>query len=215
MVAGVLALGAADVRRRPISAVLLPLSGDAQRSVRRGLPCPGVFCVADRRRRVVAGDVTASRYSSAESRAAQSGAGSRYGPQAMLPLFVAAMLLVPAAANVTTFLVLWELMALSSLVLVLAEHRLRRRCVTPGSGTRAMTHAGWSAILLGLVLFAVEGRAVNRSPRCATAHDLSAGYPIGDLPAGPGRDSGRRPASCRCTCGCRVRIRRRPVTCRR
>ena len=37
----------------------------------------------------------------------------------------AAMLLVPAAGNVTTFLLAWELMALASLVLVLAEHRAR------------------------------------------------------------------------------------------
>jgi len=40
----------------------------------------------------------------------------------VLPLFVAAMLLVPAAGSVTTFLLAWELMAIASLVLVLAEH---------------------------------------------------------------------------------------------
>ena len=43
-------------------------------------------------------------------------------PLAVLPLFVAAMLLVPAAASVTTFLLAWELMAIASLVLVLTEH---------------------------------------------------------------------------------------------
>ena len=43
-------------------------------------------------------------------------------PQAVLPVFVAAMLLVPAAGSVTTFLLAWELMALASLILVLAEH---------------------------------------------------------------------------------------------
>ena len=43
-------------------------------------------------------------------------------PLAVLPLFVAAMLLVPAAGSVTTFLLAWELMAIASLVLVLAEH---------------------------------------------------------------------------------------------
>ena len=47
--------------------------------------------------------------------------------QAVLPLFVAAMLLVPAAGSVGTFLVCWELMALTSLLLVLAEHRQPRR----------------------------------------------------------------------------------------
>ena len=74
--------------------------------------------------------------------------------QALLPLFVAAMILVPAAGNVTTFLVLWELMALTSLVLVLAEHRLRPAVRDAGVWYGAMTHAGLVAILLGLVLFA-------------------------------------------------------------
>ena len=45
--------------------------------------------------------------------------------QAALPLFVVALLLVPAAGSVATFLLCWELMALTSLVLVVAEHRHR------------------------------------------------------------------------------------------
>ncbi|MFF4731615.1 formate hydrogenlyase [Streptomyces mirabilis] len=52
------------------------------------------------------------------------GLGSR-GAQAVLPLFALTLLLVPAAASVSTFLLLWELMALTSLLLVLAEHRAR------------------------------------------------------------------------------------------
>ena len=40
----------------------------------------------------------------------------------MLPMFVAAMLLVPSAASVTTFLLAWELMAVASLILVLTDH---------------------------------------------------------------------------------------------
>src|SRR5262249_61330873 len=39
---------------------------------------------------------------------------------AVLPLFVAAMLLGPAAGSVTAFLLAWELMAIASLVLLLA-----------------------------------------------------------------------------------------------
>ncbi|MEP6815445.1 MAG: proton-conducting transporter membrane subunit [Marmoricola sp.] len=70
-----------------------------------------------------------------------------------LPLFVAAMVLVPAAGNVTTFLVLWELMAVLSLVLVLAEHRDRSTVGQAGVWYAAMTHAGLVAILLGLVMF--------------------------------------------------------------
>ncbi|NUR83928.1 MAG: hydrogenase 4 subunit B, partial [Nonomuraea sp.] len=46
-------------------------------------------------------------------------------PHAVLPLFVASMLLVPAAASVSTLLLGWELMALTSLLLVLTEHARR------------------------------------------------------------------------------------------
>lgn len=74
--------------------------------------------------------------------------------QAALPLFAATMVAVPAAGNVTTFLVLWELMALASLVLVLAEHRERPEVGQAGVWYAAMTHAGLVAILLGLVVFA-------------------------------------------------------------
>jgi hydrogenase-4 component B len=42
-----------------------------------------------------------------------------------LPLFVSSMLLVPFAGSVATFLVLWELMALTSLVLVLTDQSRR------------------------------------------------------------------------------------------
>lgn len=74
--------------------------------------------------------------------------------QTALPLFAAAMIAVPAAGNVTTFLVLWELMALASLVLVLAEHRERPEVGQAGVWYAGMTHAGLVAILLGLVMFA-------------------------------------------------------------
>ena len=82
------------------------------------------------------------------------GAGSRTA-QALVPVFATAMLLVPVAGNVTTFLLLWELMALASLVLVLAEHRARPGPVRDaGVWYAGMTHAGLVVILLGLVTFA-------------------------------------------------------------
>jgi formate hydrogenlyase subunit 3/multisubunit Na+/H+ antiporter MnhD subunit len=74
--------------------------------------------------------------------------------QTALPLFAASLVAVPAAGNVTTFLVLWELMALASLVLVLAEHRARAEVGRAGVWYAAMTHAGLVAILLSLVLLA-------------------------------------------------------------
>ncbi|MFC5167094.1 proton-conducting transporter membrane subunit [Nonomuraea angiospora] len=74
--------------------------------------------------------------------------------QAVLPLFVAAMLVVPAAASVSTFLLAWELMATSSLVLLLAEHRRRAAVGRAGLWYAVMTHLGLVTILAGLVTFA-------------------------------------------------------------
>jgi hydrogenase-4 component B len=77
---------------------------------------------------------------------------------AALPIFVAAMAFVPLAASVTTFLATWELMALTSLVLVLAEYR------TPETRRAAViyavtTHLGFVAILLGLTVFAATAHS--------------------------------------------------------
>ncbi|MFE2070050.1 hypothetical protein ACFXDH_48115 [Streptomyces sp. NPDC059467] len=52
------------------------------------------------------------------------GLGSRTA-QTLLPLFSLTLILEPVAASVSTFPVVWELMALASLLLVLAEHRER------------------------------------------------------------------------------------------
>ncbi len=107
------------------------------------------------------------------------------GVQAALPVFAVALLLVPAAASVSTLLVLWELMALTSLVLVLAEHRARPAVAEAGWWYAAMTHVGFVAILLGLVLYAAHAggdsfadlRAAHLSPVAARCR----------VRAGPGR----------------------------
>jgi hypothetical protein len=78
-------------------------------------------------------------------------------PVALLPVFVAAMLLVPAADSVTTFLLAWELMAVTSLVLVLAEHT-RPEVRSAGLLYAVMTQLGFVAVLIGLmVLSAAAG----------------------------------------------------------
>ncbi len=74
--------------------------------------------------------------------------------QATVPLFVASMIFVPASASVTTLLVVWELMALTSLILVLTEHRLRPSVKDAGLWYAGMTHAGLVAIMTGFVIFA-------------------------------------------------------------
>lgn len=104
-------------------------------------------------------------------------AGGGHGPsgrgvQAALPVFAVAVLLVPAAGSVSTLLVLWELMALASLLLILAEHRTRPAVAEAGWWYAALTHAGFVAILLGLLLFAAQAggdsfaelRAADLSP---------------------------------------------------
>lgn len=74
-------------------------------------------------------------------------------PLATLPLFVVTLLAVPAAGSVTTFLFAWELMALTSLVLVLTEQR-RSEVRSAALIYAVMTQLGFVALLLGMVLLA-------------------------------------------------------------
>ena len=78
------------------------------------------------------------------------GASSRTA-LAALPLFVAAMLAVPAAGSVSTLLLAWELMALSSLLLVMSEHAHGPAVRSAARWYAAMTQAGFVVILLALV----------------------------------------------------------------
>ena len=65
-------------------------------------------------------------------------------------LFVLALLVVPVAGDVTTFLFAWELMALTSLALLLVDHeRPSARAAAVWYG--AMTQGGAAAITLGLL----------------------------------------------------------------
>ncbi|NBM19944.1 proton-conducting transporter membrane subunit, partial [Streptomyces sp. GC420] len=83
------------------------------------------------------------------------GPASRWA-QAVLPLFALTLVLVPAADSVSTFLVLWELMALTSLLLVLAEHRERPQVRTAGVWYAVMTHLGLVLLLVAFALFAAR-----------------------------------------------------------
>ena len=75
---------------------------------------------------------------------------------AMLPAFLATLLLVPAASSVATFMIAWELMALTSLLALLTEHRHRPETREAAQWYATMTHVGAAAILLGLVLLATH-----------------------------------------------------------
>ncbi|MGK4580218.1 proton-conducting transporter transmembrane domain-containing protein [Kitasatospora sp. HPMI-4] len=78
------------------------------------------------------------------------------GVQAVLPLFAWSLVLVPAGASVSTFLLLWELMAASSLLLVVAEHRRRASVREAGLWYAVMTHLGFVLLLIALALFAAH-----------------------------------------------------------
>ncbi|GAB3400393.1 proton-conducting transporter transmembrane domain-containing protein [Flindersiella endophytica] len=86
------------------------------------------------------------------------GYGRRAGrvTHVVLAVFVAALMLVPLAASVATFLLCWELMALASLLLVLSEHRKRASVTEAGVWYAVLTHLGLVTILVGLVLFATQ-----------------------------------------------------------
>ena len=95
-------------------------------------------------------------------------------PLVTLPLFVAGMLLVPAAGSVTTFLLAWELMAATSLVLVLSEHR-RDAVRSAGVFYAVMTQLGFASILLALVVLSAAGGGDAFQTIAARADDLSSG----------------------------------------
>ena len=71
-----------------------------------------------------------------------------------LPLFVTTMLLVPQAASIATFMVLWELMALCSLLLVLVDHVRNEAARSAAAWYATLTHVGAGFILLAFLLLA-------------------------------------------------------------
>ena len=71
--------------------------------------------------------------------------------QALWPLFAFSLLLVPAAASVSTLLVAWELMAIGSLLLVVSGNPADGRVRDAGVWYAVMTHLGLVTILIGLV----------------------------------------------------------------
>ena len=90
-----------------------------------------------------------------------------------LPLFVTSMLFVPFAASVATFLVLWEMMALASLVLVLTDQSRREAARSAAQWYAVMTHAGAAAILIALVLLSAHSGGQTFADIEAHARHLS------------------------------------------
>ena len=75
---------------------------------------------------------------------------------ALFNVFLAGMCLVPLADNVATFLFAWEVMALSSYLLVVSDQK-QEGAPAAGLWYLVMTHAGFLALLAGFVILAQDG----------------------------------------------------------
>ena len=115
---------------------------------------------------VITAAVTGAAASCYAAGYAARGGGSRTAT-GLLPLFITSLLLVPAAASIATFMAAWELMALSSLLLLLTGHR-RREARDAAQWYAVMTHAGAAAILLAFVL--IGAHAGGQSFAAIAAH---------------------------------------------
>ena len=89
-------------------------------------------------------------------------------------VFIAAMILVPLARNVLTFLALWEVMSLASYFLVITEHE-RAETLQAGWIYFVMTHAGFAALFLGFLLLARATGTASLSEWSAAAVKLDPG----------------------------------------
>jgi formate hydrogenlyase subunit 3/multisubunit Na+/H+ antiporter MnhD subunit len=92
---------------------------------------------------------------------------------AVLPLFAAALLAVPAAGSATTLLAAWELMAVTSLLLVLTEHKQRPAVADAARWYAVMTHLGMVCVLAALMIFAAHARGDSFTALAAAAPGLS------------------------------------------
>ena len=80
---------------------------------------------------------------------------------AALPVFLAAMQLVPAAADAVSFLLTWELMALASTVLVLTDHAARTEVRQAALWYAALTQLSFALLVLGFAVLAVDAGGVG------------------------------------------------------
>ncbi len=97
--------------------------------------------------------------------------GSNRAVQAVWPLFALALLLVPIAASVSTLLYAWELMALTSLLLVCSGHGAETR--SAGVWYAVMTHLGLVTVLAGLVWLAAAAHTETFAGIAAAAPGIS------------------------------------------
>ena len=89
----------------------------------------------------------------------------------MLPIFLLTVIAVLLAGSVTTLLLMWELMAVSSMVLLLTEYR-KKEVRDAAQWYGALTQLGFLAILAGTLIMS-GGSAGVFSTLAITSHHLS------------------------------------------
>ncbi|MHB1905673.1 MAG: proton-conducting transporter transmembrane domain-containing protein [Acidimicrobiales bacterium] len=90
-------------------------------------------------------------------------------------LFVTALLMVPAAASVSTFMFVWESMALTSLALVLTDQGRREAARSAGAWYGVMTHVGAAFILAAFLVMTAHSRDQSFVALAQHARTLSPG----------------------------------------
>ncbi len=106
--------------------------------------------------------------------------GYAHGPSAsrsavsIFMVFVLALSVVPLASNIVSFMFAWELMALSSLLLIVTDQAQRPKARSAALWYAAMTQAGAVSITLGLLLCASRAPGQSFVDIAASSSTLSA-----------------------------------------
>lgn len=115
---------------------------------------------------------------------------------ASLAVFLLGMQLVPAAADVLSFLLLWELMALGSTVLLLTEHARHREVNSAVVWYSAMSQLSFLLIMAGFAVLATSAGSTSFGVmRTLDSHSWSAGIAVVLLILGFGSKAGLVPVN--------------------
>lgn len=113
---------------------------------------------------------------------------------AALAVFLVGMQLVPAAADAVSFLLLWEVMALGSTVLLLTEHARRREVNSAVVWYSAMSQLSFLLILAGFAVLAADAGSTSfTAMRTLDSHSWPASIAVVLLVVGFGSKAGLVP----------------------
>jgi hydrogenase-4 component B len=122
------------------------------------------------------------------------GAAASRKSWAALAVFLVGMQLVPAAADAMSFLLMWELMALGSTVLLLTEHARRRQVGSAVVWYSAMSQLSFLLILAGFAVLATGAGSTSFSAmRMLASHSWPASVAVVLLVVGFGSKAGLVP----------------------